>query len=284
MDTQRKPKKCPVCKSNKSQVWKSDSKYLMCESCKSLWLNKVRNSTYDKEYYDRGKNGWLMGVVDKFSFWDRYLTLNLQRSDKVLEIGFGEGKFLRELRSKEYGVWGVERSEYARERMKKILGEKNIFNDIKSVSEKFDVVVMYHVLEHIDNPAEYIVKIMKLLSPMGRLIVRVPNIDSWEAELAGSGWYHLDYPNHQILFSEAGLVKMFEDVGYKDIKSRNFFGEYRQVLGYSILTRLGVSLNRWLMIGYQVVTIPILWIFSVLVAQHGVVEVEGRADSSRSNT
>lgn len=284
MDTSKKPKKCPVCSSNKRQVWKIDSRYLMCESCKSVWLNKVEDSTYDKEYYGRGKSGWLMGVVDIFSFWDRYLTLNLQKSDKVLEIGFGEGKFLRGLRKKDYSVSGVEHSEYARDRMKKILGEKNIYGDVESVSEKFEVVVMYHVLEHIDNPASYVKKVLKVLSPQGRLVVRVPNINSWEAELAGSSWYHLDYPNHKTLFSEAGLVKMFEDVGYKSISSRNFFGEYRQVMGYSILAKLDIKINKWLMVGYQIVTIPILWIFSVLVAQHGVVEVAGTADSSRSST
>jgi SAM-dependent methyltransferase len=247
-------------------------------------LEKKSKSTYDKDYYDRGSKGWLMKVVDIFSFWDRYHTLNLSKSDRILEIGFGEGKFLKELMSKKYNVAGVEQSEYARDKMKKILGSENVFDDIEKVSGKFAVVVMYHVLEHIQEPKEYLKKIMRILIPGGRLIVRVPNVDSLEARLAGPNWYHLDYPNHQILFSEAGLIKMFEDVGFKDIKSRNYFGEYRQVLGYSILSKLGLRLNKWQLIIFQIMTIPILWIFSVLVVQHGVIEVEGKVGNSSNNT
>jgi SAM-dependent methyltransferase len=252
--------------------------------CKSVWLEKKAKSTYDKDYYDRGSKSWLMKVVDIFSFWDRYYTLNLSKSDRILEIGFGEGKFLKELMSRKYNVAGVEQSEYARDKMKKILGSENVFGDIGKVLGKFEVVVMYHVLEHIQEPKEYLKKIMRILTPGGRLIVRVPNIDSLEARLAGPNWYHLDFPNHQILFGEVGLVKMFEDVGYKDIKSRNYFGEYRQVLGYSILTKLGIKLSKPLMIIYQLLTIPILWIFSVLVVQHGVIEVEGKVGSSSNST
>jgi len=233
------------------------------------------NSTYDKDYYDRGNKGYLMRLIDRFSFWDRYLTLGLEKNDRILEIGFGEGKFLRELNERRFRVWGVEKSEYAREKMKMALGEDKVYEDVDMIKEKFEVVVMYHVLEHIRDPKKYIKKILNILTPEGRLIVRVPNINSWEALLAGKEWYHLDYPNHQILFSEAGLVKMFEDSGYKDIKSRNYFGEYRQVFGYSILSKLGIKLNKWQMITFQLVTIPILWIFLVLMAQHGVVEVEG---------
>lgn len=277
-------KKCQVCESENNLEWSINTNFLECSKCKSVWLEKKAKSTYDKDYYDRGSKSWLMKVIDIFSFWDRYLTLDLQKSDKVLEIGFGEGKLLRELKTRGYVVSGVEQSEYARERMKKLIGSKNVFDDIDKVSGKYDVVVMYHVLEHIQEPKKYIKKIMRILTPGGRLIVRVPNIDSLEARLAGADWYHLDYPNHQILFSEAGLIKMFEDVGFKDIKSRNFFGEYRQVLGYSILSKLGLKLNRWLMMIYQVVTIPVLWIFSVLVVQHGVVEVEGKVGNSSNNT
>ncbi|MBI2465052.1 class I SAM-dependent methyltransferase [Candidatus Shapirobacteria bacterium] len=277
MATQKKQRKCLVCESDNTRQWKIDSSFVECLQCRSVSMSGVVKSVYDKEYYGRSKSGWLMNIVDKFAFWDRYQTLSLSKNDKVLEIGFGEGKFLKALKSMGYRVFGVEKSKYARRQIENVLGKDHLFDDIDKVKEKFELVVMYHVLEHIEKPAEYIRKILGILSPTGRLVVRVPNVESWEAKLAGANWYHLDYPNHQTLFSEAGLLKMFEDVGFKDIKSRNYFGEYRQVMGYSILSKFGFKLTIPTMIVFQTITIPILWIFSVLVAQHGVVEVEGKS-------
>lgn len=273
---------CPVC-SDSSLRWSSEWDGMLCGDCKSVTYPKSKGKTYDQNYYDRGYQGILMRLVDKFSFWDRYKTLGLKRSDKILEIGFGEGKFLKGLNIRGFDVFGLELSSYARENMEKILGKRRVYKSVEQIDEKFDVILMYHVLEHVDNPRKYVEELVGVLSPNGRLVVRVPNVNSWEANLAKRQWYHVDFPSHKTLFSDEGLVKMLRLVDFDELKIRRNFGEYRQVMGYSILTYFGLQLPRILLIIYQIVTIPILWIVLHLVAQHGVVEVEGRVGSSSSS-
>lgn len=273
---------CPVC-TESSLRWSSEWDGMLCGGCKSVIYPKSESKVYDQSYYDRGYSGVLMRLVDRFSFWDRYKTLGLKKSDKILEIGFGEGKFLRELRSKEFRVWGLEKSDFARKMMEKVLGRDRVYKNITEIREKFDVILMYHVLEHVDNPKKYVEELANILSPNGRLVVRVPNVNSWEANLAKRNWYHVDFPNHKTLFSDDGLVKMLKLADFNNLKIRRNFGEYRQVMGYSILTYFKLQLPRILLITYQIVTIPILWIVLHLVAQHGVVEVEGRVGSSNSS-
>jgi SAM-dependent methyltransferase len=256
---------------------------VLCGGCGSVIYPKSEGKVYDQNYYGRGYQGILMHLVDRFSFWDRYKTLGLKKTEKILEIGFGEGKFLKELSDRGFEVYGLELSLYARENMEKVLGKRRVYKNVGQIDEKFDVVLMYHVLEHIDDPRKYVEELACVLSPNGRLVVRVPNVNSWEAELAKRQWYHVDSPNHMTLFSDEGLVKMLKLAGFDSLKIRRNFGEYRQVMGYSILSYFGIRLPRILMIIYQIVTIPILWIVLHLVAQHGVVEVEGRVGSSNSS-
>ncbi|MFZ2153316.1 MAG: methyltransferase domain-containing protein [Microgenomates group bacterium] len=276
--------KCWVCGSQEEgdTVYK---KYYRCPECGSLRLLKkvAESQLYQGKYYTRGVNVWWMGIIDWLSFWDRYRTLNLKSTDKILEIGFGGGKMINELNKRLYKVYGIDKSKWARDNLSNKIGKGKVFASLDSFKMKFDVVLMYQVLEHIENPDAFLVKLTRYLNNGAKLVVRVPNVNSWEADLAGINWYHADYPYHKFLFSDHGLIRLFERCGYTDILVKNNMLEYRQVLGYSILTKFNIHLPRRLMVVFQIVTIPILWIVSALMAQHGVVEVEGTFHSSNSS-
>jgi SAM-dependent methyltransferase len=249
-----------------------------------MYLVSPKLSRYDREYYARGKSGRWMKLINVLSFWDRYWRLEISKNSKIVEIGFGNGDFVRNLFLRGFDIYGCDISKFSRAKLAKSIGSGRVMSDLSEADGMFDLVLMFQVLEHIVDPVAYLEKVIRKMRANGKLVIRIPVVDSWEAGLAGKDWYHIDYPNHVTLFTELGAVKLLERVGFKNVTvSKNLF-EYRQVLGYSLLTKFGIRLTTIPMIIYQLVTIPILWIFSVLGRQHGVVEIVGTIHSARRST
>ena len=127
---------------------------------------------------------------------------------KLLDIGCGTGDFLTVAQQNNWTVKGVEPSEKART----IALEKKVIikEDLnKIIDEKFDVITLWHVLEHVENLEEYIKKIKELLSDNGTLIVAVPNFKSYDAQYYKNYWAAYDVPRHLWHFSKTSITKIF---------------------------------------------------------------------------
>jgi SAM-dependent methyltransferase len=74
--------------------------------------------------------------------------------------------------------------------------------------------VLWHVLEHLDDPAAAIARVASLLAPGGRLLIGVPNLASVQASIGRERWYHLDLPRHRTHFTPAGLRALLERHGF----------------------------------------------------------------------
>jgi SAM-dependent methyltransferase len=79
--------------------------------------------------------------------------------------------------------------------------------------EKFDLIVLFQVLEHLENPVEQLTRAASLLAEGGRIIVAVPNFSSWQSRFAQSGWFHLDVPRHLVHFSPESLEQAAQAAG-----------------------------------------------------------------------
>ncbi len=133
---------------------------------------------------------------------------------KVLDIGAGTGDFLNICKNNNWNITGIEPSLKARE----IAFKKNILlkEDIKEISSnRFDVITLWHVLEHIPNLIEYINQIKKLLKPNGKLIIAVPNYKSYDAKFYKEFWAAYDVPRHLWHFSQSSIRKLFFEVDMK---------------------------------------------------------------------
>ncbi len=132
------------------------------------------------------------------------------KEKNVLDIGAGTGDFLNTCKSNGWNVFGVEPSNDAR----LIAKEKGVA--LKSKLEelpinKFDVITLWHVLEHVDNLCEYVSKLKELLTDTGRLVIAVPNYKSYDANYYKEYWAAFDVPRHLWHFSQTSIHKIFSE-------------------------------------------------------------------------
>jgi SAM-dependent methyltransferase len=88
-------------------------------------------------------------------------------------------------------------------------------------SESADIVVFWHVLEHLGEPGAALRRARNWLSPGGRLVVAVPNRNSLQAKLGGDRWFHQDVPRHRVQFTETGLLELLKASGYQPERARH---------------------------------------------------------------
>jgi SAM-dependent methyltransferase len=81
--------------------------------------------------------------------------------------------------------------------------------------QSFDVITMWHSLEHVHRPMAVLEEAYRLLAPGGKLVVAVPNIDSLAFRWFGAAWFALDLPRHLTHFAPWSLQQMLQNVGFR---------------------------------------------------------------------
>lgn len=126
----------------------------------------------------------------------------------LLDIGAGTGNFLVEAKNNNWNVAGIEPNEKA-----KTLAQKkgiNFIENIETISENsFDVITMWHVLEHIPDLDYQITQLKRICKPNGIIIIAVPNFKSYDANYYKQFWAAYDVPRHLWHFSKKGIEKLF---------------------------------------------------------------------------
>jgi 2-polyprenyl-3-methyl-5-hydroxy-6-metoxy-1,4-benzoquinol methylase len=132
----------------------------------------------------------------------------------LLDIGAGTGDFLLTAKQNGWNTIGVEPSEKA----KGIAINKGIkFSDSTQEleSHSFDVITMWHVLEHVPNLEIQIRELKRLVKPNGTIIIAVPNYKSYDANYYGKFWAAFDVPIHFWHFSKTAIQLIFEKENIK---------------------------------------------------------------------
>lgn len=123
----------------------------------------------------------------------------------ILDVGAGTGDFLQVCQAANWDVQGIEPNESARSIAENKLGNRlhTEFSDVGS--SQFDVITLWHVLEHLPNLNAAVQQLEQWLKPNGTLILAVPNFNSYDANYYKSFWAAYDVPRHRWHFSQTAM-------------------------------------------------------------------------------
>jgi len=132
-------------------------------------------------------------------------------SKNLLDIGCGTGDFLELAKQNKWNVHGIEPNENAR-----ALANGKVNNNVSDLQgllnfepHNFDVITLWHVLEHLPNLEKQISVLKRLIKPNGKIIIAVPNYKSFDASYYKKYWAAFDAPRHLWHFSQSSISKLF---------------------------------------------------------------------------
>lgn len=240
------PNQCPICQNRNidyiglypdvNGLIKKEFKRWQCWNCRFDFIFPQPTSEEKKELYpesfyskEKDKNSPFSKIFLLYENYCYKKRLNLVsrfvKRGKLLDVGSGNGKFLKIMKDAGFDIVGVEPSCSAAKVSQENFGIMPINKDLPEAdlgSRKFDVVTLWHVLEHVEDLNNYIVKIKNIVEDDGVLIVAVPNIDSFDAKFMGISWPYLNIPTHINNFNINNLKLLLEKHGFK-IKNTSFF-------------------------------------------------------------
>lgn len=127
---------------------------------------------------------------------------------RILDIGAGVGDFLSVCKNDGWQTIGIEPSDKAKN-IAKSKGVSFVENLSELENHSFDIITMWHVLEHVPNLEEQIAELKRLIKPNGTIIIAVPNFKSFDAKHYGQFWAAFDVPIHLWHFSKTAIQKLF---------------------------------------------------------------------------
>ena len=233
--------KCPWCGSDKAQInlWlrdefltKEDFHICECLNCGLLYTmprpskDKIVAYYKSEEYYSHQENkkGFIPKVyetVKKTNLKHKYkLATSGLTVGKVLDIGCGVGDFLHTAEMHGWECTGVEPSEDA-----KVIAQKRMHGriisseDLENIPEGyFDLITMWHVLEHVDDLKWQVEQLRRLIKPKGRIVIALPNYKSYDGQYYKELWAAYDVPRHLNHFNKTTLTKIFKASGLELVK------------------------------------------------------------------
>ena len=164
----------------------------------------------------------------------------LPPGSRILDLGAGDGRLAAALADRGHSVTAVEpvRDVSAAAGAPNVTVLRGRGEDLDFPEGSFDVAILWHVLEHLSDPAETLGRIRGWIAGRGRLVVAVPNLASWQARLGGKRWFHLDPARHVVHYTQAGLEALFERAGFaKPTRRRVYFDQALPGMWMTLLDR-----------------------------------------------
>lgn len=224
--------KCPFCESENTRLHLKLKDYFLsqedfeiheCDDCKLLFTTPRPDKSVIGKYYKsenylshnehkKGLVPWIYNQVKKVNIRNKYkIACGDSRKPHLLDFGCGVGDFLHYAQQKGCEVMGCDLNEDARKIASEKLG-KTIVTPEKIFAlphSTFDIITMWHVLEHIDDLYYQSEQLYRLLKDNGRLVIAVPNYKSNDAEYYKDKWAAYDVPRHLNHFHKESLENIF---------------------------------------------------------------------------
>ena len=153
--------------------------------------------------------------------WDPMSWVNrlrLPRDSVFLDIGCSRGDWLALVREQGFTVRGIEADpravRYARHHYG-LAVEQTEVDQWQAERGTCDAIAFFHLLEHLSDPRGFLGQCRLALKNGGRILVRVPNIDSWQWRFFGKRWKGLEIPRHLVLFTPGSLTHLLREQGFE---------------------------------------------------------------------
>jgi len=234
---------CPACGSSNYTKVLTAPDYLVsgesfeimeCNDCSLRFTSPIPNNNEIGNYYKSddyiSHTGRGNSIINKIYRIVRYFTLRSKKkkvikfsqnkSGSILDIGCGTGNFLKIIKQSGWKINGVEINDTARGIAKNNTGSV-ILNQIEffGSKQKYDVITLWHSLEHLYDLKRYLNKISISLNTNGIVMIAVPNYQSFDADYFKQDWAAYDVPRHLYHFSFDAIVKLLEKFKFKLLQS-----------------------------------------------------------------
>lgn len=149
----------------------------------------------------------------------RHQVLEFHKTGNILDIGAGTGDFLEAFEQDNWRKFAIEPSD----KLHTILKQKQIqrFNNLIAFEDdSFEIITLWHSLEHIPNLEETLLELKRILKPNGIIFIAVPNHKSYDAKFYKTYWAAWDVPRHLWHFSRTGLKKILLKYEFNCIKEK----------------------------------------------------------------
>lgn len=160
------------------------------------------------------------------------------KNGRILDVGCSTGEFLTQFKGNNWERYGIEPNKTDWQIAKKKGGlkvyQKQLL-DCHFPRKFFEVITLWHVLEHLYNPKETMIEIKRILKNDGLLILSTPNTSGLGYKIAGKNWFHYDARHHCYLYNLTSLTTLLKKTGFKIIKINYPFLEYLLDLFHSIM-------------------------------------------------
>lgn len=227
--------KCNLCQSDdtKKLYVKDSFNIVRCRKCGLVYVNPRPTLEELKEFY-KEKDAHIEPAKERDIFMHRFEKIikiieKFKNKGKLLDIGCSYGYFLELAQRHGWESYGVEISDYVSRYCREKLN-LNVFTGVVSEAhypdQHFDVITMFHTLEHASDPRNYLREINRILKRDGLLVVAVPNIESLKAKLTKKNWVLITSHEHLYYFSLKTLIQLLNETGFQPVKVGTSGGTY----------------------------------------------------------
>jgi 2-polyprenyl-3-methyl-5-hydroxy-6-metoxy-1,4-benzoquinol methylase len=209
----------------KQYVISEEMKYTLvrCNKCRLVFLNPQPSEEELKRFYPSEffciPEDKVRTTMPSFMMLDKVKeTMRFKKKGTLLDIGCGKGGFLQQMQQRGFKVNGLDVSPIACRLASEKVGKENIFEgDLLSANfpqRHYDIITLWHVLEHVNDPVKTLKKIHTLLKNDGLLIICCPNFNSLLRLMFKDKWYPLCTPHHLFHFTFQTLTSVLKLTGY----------------------------------------------------------------------
>jgi SAM-dependent methyltransferase len=233
--------------------WRKDEyRLLRCPKCGCVWLTDAPRPDEMSVHYDEDYHKAIVaaGETSALLRWrrPREQILKNKQGGNILDVGCSSGGFLGTMRGNSWKLFGIEMEAFTAEKARVATGAEVFVGDALDapfITDTFDVITCFDVLEHVYEPRKLLAKILDWLKPGGIFLTALPNIHSWEARVLGTYWYGLELPRHLFHFSPKSLRHLATSVGLKEISiltpGTSYVERSASYLFSEVIQKMGIS-------------------------------------------